>query len=45
MSASYTLGVVDNFGNAQLVDDKFHVIWYVIEVCHQIRKIESRADD
>ncbi len=44
MSAAHVSGVSDNFGNAQVVYDKFHVIQYVVEACDQIRKIESRAD-
>jgi hypothetical protein len=44
MSAAYIKGVSDNFGNAQVVYDKFHVIQNVVEACDQIRKIESRAD-
>jgi transposase len=36
--------VSDNFGNAQVVYDKFHAIQYVVEACDRIRRIESRAD-
>ena len=41
MSASYIKGVVDLFGDEQLVYHKFNVIEYVAEACDQIRKIES----
>jgi transposase len=44
MSAAYIKGVSDNFGNAQVVYDKFHVIQYVVEACDQIWKIESRSN-
>jgi transposase len=44
MSAAYTKGVSDNLGNAQVVDDKFHVIQNVVEACDQVRKAESRSD-
>lgn len=41
MSAAYAKGVRENFGNAQIVYDKFHVIQTVVEACDQIRKAES----
>ena len=41
MSAAYIKRVNDNFGNAQVVYDKFHVIQYVVEACDQIRKIRA----
>ena len=44
ISAACIKGVSANFGNAQVVYDKFHVIQNVVEACDQIRKIESRSD-
>ncbi len=44
MSAAYTRGVSDNFGNARVVYHKFHVTQNVVEACDQVRKAESRAD-
>ncbi len=41
MSAAYAKGVRENFGNAQIVYDKFHVVQSVVEACDQIRKAES----
>ena len=45
MSAAYIKGVSANFGNAQVVFDKFHVIQNVVEACDQVRKAESRSND
>ena len=45
MSAAYIKGVSANFGNAQVVYDKFHVIQNVVEACDQVRKAESRSND
>ena len=44
MSATYTKGVNDNFGNALVVYDKFHVVQNVVEAFDQVRKAESQAD-
>ena len=44
MSAAYTPGISDTFGDARVVYDKFHVIQNVVEACDQVRKAESRAD-
>ena len=44
MSAAYIKGVSDNFGNAQVVYYKFHVIKNVVEACDQVRKAESRSN-
>ena len=44
MSAAHIKGVSDNFGNAQVVYDKFHVIQNAVEACDQVRKAESQAD-
>ena len=34
----------DNFGNAQVVYDKSHVIQNLVEACDQVRKAESRSN-
>jgi hypothetical protein len=44
MIVPYTKGVIDNFGNVQLVCDLLQGIQSVVEACDQIHKIESRAD-
>ena len=44
MSAAYIKWVSNNFGNAQVMYDKFHVIQKVVEPCDQVREAESRAD-
>ena len=44
MSPAYIKGVSDNFGNAQVVYDKFHVIQNVVEACDRVRKVESRSN-
>ena len=44
MSAAYTKEVSDNFGNAQVVYDKFQVSQSVGAACDRILKIESLAD-
>ncbi len=44
ISAAYVKGVCDNFGNAQVVYDKFHVIQNFMEACDQVRKAESRSN-
>ena len=44
MSAAYIKGVSANFGNAQVVYDKFHVIQNVVEACDRVRKLESRSN-
>lgn len=44
MSAAYAKGVRENFGNARLVYDKFHVIQNVVEACDQVRRAETQLD-
>ena len=44
MSAAYIKGVSDNFGNAQVVDDKFPVIQNVVGACEQFRKSDSQCN-
>ncbi len=44
MSAAYMKGVKENFGNASLVFDKFHVISAVIQGVEAVRRLEARSD-
>lgn len=44
MSAAYAKGVRENFGNARIVYDKFHVVQNVVEACDKVRKSESRLN-
>ncbi len=43
MSKASNKGVSGNLGNARLVDNKFHVILNLEEVCDDVRKAESRT--
>lgn len=42
MSAAYAKGVRENFGNAKVVYDKFHLVQHVVEACGQVRAAETR---
>lgn len=44
MSAAYAKGARENFGNATVVFDKFHVIQHVVEACDEVRRVESRLN-
>ena len=44
MSPAYQKGVWDNFGNAQVVFDKFHVVSQVVKAVEEVRRKESRQD-
>jgi transposase len=44
MSAAYAKGLRENFGNARIVYDKFHVVQNVVEACDNVRKTESRLN-
>lgn len=44
MSAAYQKGVRENFGNAQVVFDKFHVISHVVQAVDAVRRLESKQD-
>ena len=43
MSSAYQKGVRNNFGNAQLVFDKYHVVALVNAAVDKVRRIEARA--
>lgn len=43
MSPAYIKGVKENFGNAQVVFDKFHVISHVVQAVEQVRREEARG--
>lgn len=45
MSPAYIRGVKDNFGNAQLVFDKFHVIQEANEGVEAVRRLETQQDE
>jgi hypothetical protein len=45
MSAAYIKGANENFGNAQVMYDKFHVVQYLVEACDQVRKVERRSNN
>src|SRR6266516_1907165 len=45
MSPAYLKGVKENFGNAQLVFDKFHVIAAANEGVEKVRRLEAQADE
>jgi transposase len=45
MSPAYVKGVRDNFGNAQLVFDKFHVIQEANEGVEKVRRLEAQRDE
>ena len=44
MSPAYQKGVRDNFGNAQIVFDKFHVVSHVVQALEEVRRKEVRQD-
>jgi transposase len=44
MSPAYMKGVRENFGNAQLVFDKFHVVSQVVHATEEVRRKEARQD-
>jgi transposase len=43
MSPAYQKGVRENFGNAQVVFDKFHVVSHVVQAVEQVRREEARG--
>jgi transposase len=45
MSPAYVRGVKDNFGNADLVFDKFHVIQTANDGVERVRRLEAQADE
>jgi transposase len=45
MSPAYQKGVRDNFGNAELVFDKFHVIQLANEAVEAVRRLEVQEDE
>jgi transposase len=44
MSPAYAKGVRENFGNAQIVFDKFHVVSQVVQAVDEVRRKEARVD-
>jgi transposase len=42
MSPGYIKGVRENFGNAQVVFDKFHVVSQVVQAMEEVRRKEAR---
>jgi transposase len=44
MSPAYIKGVRENFGNAQVVFDKFHVVSQVVAAVEEVRRKEARQD-
>ena len=44
MSPAYQKGVRENFGNAQIVFDKFHVVSQVTQAVDEVRRAEARQD-
>ena len=44
MSPAYANGVRDNFGNGQIVYDKFHVVSQVVQAVEAVRRKEVRED-
>jgi transposase len=44
MSPAYIKGVKENFGNAQIVYDKFHVVSQVSAAVEEVRRKETRQD-
>jgi transposase len=44
MSPAYIKGVRENFGNAQVVFDKFHVVSQVVAAVEEVRRKETRQD-
>jgi transposase len=45
MSPAYIRGVRDNFGNAAIVFDKFHVIQAANEGVERVRRLEAQSDE
>lgn len=45
MSPAYIKGVRENFGNAAIVFDKFHVIQEANEAVEKVRRLESQQDE
>jgi transposase len=44
MSPAYQKGVRENFGNAKIVFDKFHVVSQVVKAVDEVRRKEARSD-
>jgi len=44
MSPAYQKGVRENFGNAVVVFDKFHVVTQVVQAVEEVRRKETRQD-
>ena len=44
MSPAYQKGVRENFGNAVVVFDKFHVVSQVVQAVEEVRRKETRQD-
>jgi hypothetical protein len=44
MSFARTAGVSDHLGNARGIDNRFHVIQIMVEVCEQVRTAGCRVD-
>ena len=44
MSPAYVKGARENFGNARIVFDKFHVVSQVTQAVEEVRRKETRAD-
>jgi transposase len=44
LSPAYQKGVRENFGNAQIVFDKFHVVSQVVKAVDEVRRKEMRVD-
>lgn len=44
MSPAYQKGVRENFGNARIVFDKFHVVTQVVQAVEEVRRKETRQD-
>jgi transposase len=44
MSPAYVKGVRENFGNAHIVFDKFHVVSQVVQALEEVRRKEARQD-
>jgi len=44
MSPAYRKGATENFGNAVIVYDKFHVVSQVVQAVEEVRRQEARQD-
>jgi transposase len=44
MSPAYVKGVKENFGNATIAFDKFHVVSQVVQAVEEVRRKEARQD-